>query len=270
MQLGRYEIESYFAVVNGSRESRQRIVYIGNNEEECLVERYYGTIRDGYGRSTGMLKDLRFGDIKSHIPGKSIVIVDSMGLPVMYFSISSIQNIERQSARRLVIVDSQIDPTSLDFLTEFDCDQAYSILNVVLRDPKADLGTIGEDSEPPVIFFNQKFFGKNILLDSDRSLSGPFSSDDGQTFRVEIDRSHYSGPFPISKKELLSGLIYDISDNREGSISLAEGDVSIYKESLDSGVESFSIAFPGTYYVRFNAMDLSRNKNMSTIIFSII
>lgn len=270
MQLGRYEIENYYAVINGTRESRQRIVYIGNNEDECFVERYYGTIRDGYGKSAGMLKDLKFGNIKSHIPGKSIVIVDSMDLPVMYFSISSIQNIERRSSTRLVIVDSQIDPTCLDFVSEFDCNQAYSILNRVLQDPKTDLGSLGEDLDPPIIFFNQKFFGRPILLNSDPSLSGPFSTENGNMFRVEIDRSSYAGPFPITKKDLISGLIYDISDNREGSISIAEGDVSIFKDSAESGVESFSISFPGTYFVRFNAMDLSRNRNMSTIILSII
>ena len=47
MQLGRYEIESYYVVIDNQTESRQRIVYIGNNGEEYFIERYYGNIRDG-------------------------------------------------------------------------------------------------------------------------------------------------------------------------------------------------------------------------------
>jgi hypothetical protein len=51
MQLGRYEIENYYVVINNQTESRQRIVYIGNNGEENFIERYYGDIREGYSQS---------------------------------------------------------------------------------------------------------------------------------------------------------------------------------------------------------------------------
>jgi hypothetical protein len=34
MNLGKYEIETYYVVVNGQTETRQRIVYTGINEED--------------------------------------------------------------------------------------------------------------------------------------------------------------------------------------------------------------------------------------------
>ena len=48
MNLGKYEIETYYVVVNGQTETRQRVVYTGLNEEDIFIERYYGSIREGY------------------------------------------------------------------------------------------------------------------------------------------------------------------------------------------------------------------------------
>jgi hypothetical protein len=48
MNLGKYEIETYYVVINGQTETRQRIVYTGNNGEDLFIERYFGNIREGY------------------------------------------------------------------------------------------------------------------------------------------------------------------------------------------------------------------------------
>ena len=272
MQLGRYEIENYYVVINSVTESRQRVVYIGNNEEDYFVERYYGTIRDGYSQSNTFLRNLNLADIKSHIPGESIVIVDKSmpPKPLIYISLSSIQSIERSGDNRLIIIDSQIDPTTLEFLTSFDCDQAYSLLIYILQNPSTDIGTMNADIKPPVIFFNEYFFGERISLDGDPSMAGPLSTEDGSLFRVSIDMASFEGPTPISKNDIILGMIYDITDNREGSLTLADGDVMIYKDAISINSEVNEISVAGEYMVRFNLIDLSRNENTSTIIISII
>jgi hypothetical protein len=274
MQLGRYEIENYYVVINNQTESRQRIVYIGNNGEENFIERYYGDIREGYSQSNSFLRNLNYTDINTHIPGESIVIFDKSlpPKPLIYISLSSIQSIERDNDLCLIIVDPQVDPTYLDFLTKFDCDQAYSLLNYLLENPMVDLGTMAVDSTPPVIFFNEYFFGAEIAVEGSLLLNfgGPLSTEDGDIFRVDIEMSAYEGPFPITKDDIISGLIYDITDNRDGSITLESPDVYIYKDVMSINNEVEEMALVGTYMVRFNLHDLSQNDILSkTIIFSL-
>ena len=275
MQLGRYEIENYYVVINNQTESRQRIVYIGNNGEDYYVERYYGDIREGYSQSNSFLRNLNFTDIKSHIPGESIVILDKSlpPKPLIYISLSSIQSIERDSDLTLIIVDPQVDPTYLDFLTKFDCDQAYSVLNYLLENPMADIGTMDADTNPPVIFFYEYFFGASIAVEGGLLRSGgPLSTQDGDIFRIEIDLSVYEGPMPITKDDIISGLIYDITDNRDGSITLETPDVIIYKDVIGVNNEVEEIAdVTGSYMVRFNLNDLGQNDiSAKTVIISLI
>jgi hypothetical protein len=272
MQLGRYEIESYYVVIDNKTESRQRIVYIGNNGEDYFIERYYGNIRDGYSQSNTFLRNLNFTDIKSHIPGESIVIYDKniTPKPIIYIYLSSIQSIERDDSVKLTIIDSQIDPTTLEFLTAFDCDQAYSMLIYVLENKMVDIGKLGTDIMPPVIFFKENFFGSKIHLNIDMERRGPLSTNDGDLFRIDIDSSKFDDTLPISKDAIISGLIYDITDNRDGSIYLVNDDVLIYKDTINTASEVHEIPGIGNYMVRFNLVDLGRNKNTTTIIISII
>ena len=266
MQLGRYEIESYYVVVNNQTESRQRVVYIGSNEEDYFIERYYGTIRDGYLQSNSFLRNLNFSDIKSHIVGESIVIFDKgiPPMPLIYISISGIQSIDRDSDIKITIVNSQIEPTSLEFLTKFDCDQAYSLLIHLLENPKINIGSIDVDTKPPTIFFYEKFFGSRVIIDGNPDLVGPLSTEDGNIFRVNLE-----GVTNITKYDILSKLIYDITDNRDGSISLNIEDIMIYKDVISINNNVDEITGVGNYIVKFNLIDLGRNENTSIVIISI-
>lgn len=274
MQLGRYEIENYYVVINSQTESRQRIVYIGDNGEDYFIERYYGDIREGYSQSNSLLRNLNFTDIKSHIPGESIVILDKSlpPKPLIYISLAGIQSIERDGELKVIIVDPQVDSMTLDFLTKFDCDQAYSLLNYLLENPMTDIGTMGADTTPPIIFFNEYFFGTDILIDGESTKRfGPLSTQDGTIFRIDIDLSTYAGPMPITKDDIISGLIYDVTDNRDGSITLENPYVFIYKDVISVSDEVEEIATTGTHMVRFHLHDLGQNNiSETTVIISLI
>ena len=274
MQLGRYEIENYYVVINSQTESRQRIVYIGDNGEDYFIERYYGDIREGYSQSNSLLRNLNFTDIKSHIPGESIVILDKSlpPKPLIYISLAGIQSIERDGELKVIIVDPQVDSMTLDFLTKFDCDQAFSLLNYLLENPMTDIGTMEADTNPPVIFFNEYFFGVDIVIEG-QSLRrfGPLCTLDGTIFRIDIDLSTYAGPMPITKDDIISGLIYDITDNRDGSITLENPHVFIYKDVISVSDEVEEIATAGTHMVRFHLHDLGQNNiSETTVIISLI
>jgi hypothetical protein len=188
---------------------------------------------------------------------------------MIYIYLSSIQSIEREGDLKMTIIDSQVDPTTLEFLTGFDCDQAYSMLIYVLENKMADIGKLGTDIMPPVIFFKENFFASTIHLNSDMTRRGPLSTNDGDLFRIDIDSSKFNGKFPISKEYIISGLIYDITDNRDGGISISGDDVLVYKDTISTTSEVSEINGIGNYMVRFNLADLGRNKNTTTIIISI-
>jgi hypothetical protein len=272
MNLGKYEIETYYVVINGQTETRQRIVYTGINEEDIFIERYYGSIREGYRGSNTYFKNLSYLDIQTHIVGESVVINDKSTppKPQIYLSISTIESIQRDGDRRLIIVDSQIEPVTLEFLTTFDFDQVYSLLNYLLQNPLENIDNFIVDNIPPTIFLNEYFFGEIIKLESNLDLVGPFSTEDGSSFLISFNFSLFDGPKPITKTDLIQGLIYDIVDNRDGSISLVEEEISIYKEIISSDSLVDEINIEGNYIIKINIKDLGQNQNNITIVVSIV
>jgi hypothetical protein len=274
MNLGTYEIETYYVVINSQTETRKRIVYTGNNGEDFFIERYNGIVRDGYRGSNTNFKNLYWSDIKSHIVGESIVINDNSNppRPQIYLNIASIESIQRISENSLIIVDTQIEPVTLEFLTEFDCDQSYSILNYLLQNIDFNLNGSISDIIPPVIFFNEYFFSEYVNIDSQlRQVDvGQFSTEDGTSVVINIDLSIFSGPIPISKSDIIDGLIYDIIDNRDGSLNLTTNDISLYKDSIVSENLVDEISTAGNYLCRFHLHDLGQNQNNSTIVFSVV
>lgn len=270
MNLGRYEIETYYVVVNGQTQTRQRIVYTGLNEEDLVIERYYGSIREGYKGSNTFFKNLTWTNIKSHVVGESVVINDNSNTPKpqIYLNISSIESIRKDDELTLTVIDSQIDPISLEFISEFDCNQAYSIFNYILQNSDIDIDSLSQDINPPTIFFNEYFFAEEVKLDGS-NLKGPFSTEDGSSFRIDIILSSFEGPSPISKNDIILGLIYTITDNRDGELSITEDDLSIYKDVVSSENIINEISSTGLYICKFYLRDLGQNQNNSTVIFSI-
>lgn len=269
MNLGRYEIETYYVVSKGQTETRQRITYTSLNGEDIFIERYYGNIRDGYSGSSTFFKNLYWTNIKSHIVGESIVINDNNipARPQIYLNISNIESIMKDGLR-LTLVE-QIEPITLEFVSEFDCIQAYSLLNMVLQNSMIDLNSVVSDMIPPTIFFNEFFFGEYIKIDGS-DLTGPFSTEDGNIFRVDINMNEFLGPNPITKNDIVDGLIYDITDNRDGGVSLTVDDITIYKGVVSPDCVVNEIDEIGVYLCKFHLHDLGQNQNNSTIVITVV
>lgn len=270
MNLGSYDIETYYVVINGVTETRQRILYTDINSIDFFVERYTGVVRDGYTGSNTIFKNLTFNSIKTHIVGESIVINDNnlIPKPLIYLSISSIQSIQRDGDFQLIMMDNQIDPITLDFITKFDADQAYSILNYLLQDSFVDINSLGIDSIPPQIFFNENFFGIPITLDPPSGV-GPFSTTDSNNFRIDINLSSFPGPIPITKSDLISGMIYDVIDDRDKNILLIEDDILIYKDVINNQNLVDNISIIGNYIINIIISDLGQNQTNMNILISV-
>ena len=127
------------------------------------------------------------------------------------------------------------------------------------------------DQIPPIIFFNEYFFAEVINLQGAAPGSqGPYSTDDGLNFLVNIDLSTFAGPKPITKLDIIQGLIYDVSDNRDGSIGVVEEEILIYKDVINPVNLVDQIDSGGNYIIKINIKDLGQNQNNVTIVFSIV
>lgn len=269
MNLGIYRIETYSVDVNGQSTQRQRIVYTANNGIDFFVERYYGEIRDGYVGETNRFKDLLYTCLKSHIVGESLVIKDSTGVPLIYLTISSIQSVQRDGSLKLTILDSQVEPVSLEFLTIYDAEQAYSLFNYVLQNPTLDINSLGADLTPPQIFFNMDFYGSVINLDGS-SNTGPFSTIDGVFYTINVDTATFTLPFPLEGSVIVTGIVYDVIDNRDGSMSITGDNISIYNNSVDIANKVDNISGPGTYKLLITTSDLGSNSCLATFTMNVI
>lgn len=268
MNLGRYEIETYRVEVNGQKVDRQRITYYANNGVDYFVERYHGEVRDGYTGQNFRFTNLTYDSIKTHVLGESIVINDSQLIPLLYISISSIQSIQVESDIRLKILDTQTDPVTLEFISPYDSNQAYSRLNQLLQNPMLDISTLGLDEIPPQIFLNENFYGTSILTITGEA--GIFTSNDSDFFTVTFNKHSFAGPLPLTKLAILNGLVYDVLDNRDDSMSLTDDSVKIYKDVADVSNLVDSINQAGYYVVRLTVIDLSQNEKTLNFSFVIL
>lgn len=269
--LGRYELETYYVVVNGKTETRQRVIYFGNNNQEYFIERYYGTIRPGYEQSGTLFTNLSYTDVQTNIVGESFVVNDKSTppMPQIYINLTSIDSIQKEGTLRIFLVDSSSDPVTLEFISEFDCNQAYSLISLLLEDPTADTSKLSADITPPVIYFNKYYYGLPLILD-DAPNPATHSSNEGDNFRVEINYSSFSGPKPINKLNLIDYLVYQVLDNRDGVMGLNTEDVRIYKDSVSVGNLVMSIGEIGNFIVKFDLIDIGQNVKTVTVLFNII
>jgi hypothetical protein len=273
--IGRYEIETYDVSINGVTETREKILYYNNNNEDFFIERYYGVIRDGYEQTEIIFDNLRWDDIKTNVVGESFYISDR-GIPptpYVYFTIADIDSIQRESLIQLKVIDSTNNPIVLLFETEFDCNQAYSLIILLLDDPKADTSTITVDSTGPVIYFNKLFYNVDVL--DNNFQTGTFSSDIVTSLILNIETNtmghgipQFSGTLPITKSNLKDNLINKVSDNRDVSINIMDNDITINSGS-PNGMEIHEISTTGTFFVKIEISDLVKNITQFTVLVNI-
>jgi hypothetical protein len=263
--LGRYEVEDYQVVLPSSAvENRQRITYYSSNGITFFRERFFGNIRVGYEASASAFTGLEWTDLKTHIVGDSIVLFDknSPPRPLIYITLGTIESIQ-QSGRVVTILDSNTSPLNLEFSTEFDANQANSILNYLLENPNVSIDDIPADTEVPTIYFNDFFLDQWISLDGSTA-SAPFDTDMGDDFATGATLSNFGGN--ISKQEIIDFAILKVEDNRDGLMSIQPSDLHL-KDSMNFEIQE--ITATGQYIVEFKLYDAGQNQLLDTLTITV-
>lgn len=224
----------------------------------AVVDDQYSIFTDVVNQSGTSFTGLEYTDIHTYIVGESIVINDKNvpARPLIYIKLSEINSMEK-SGTILIIDDNSHGSIFLDFLTDYDCYQAQSLINYVLENPSVVIDNLNpiEDLVVPIMYF----YGQvgNTASGDYISFNGatagvPYDTTDGYTFSTSISFGTYS---VIDKPRLVDLLISDISDNRDGTMSIMPSNLII---TGTSGVTD-NILNVGTYSLTFNFSDIAQN-----------
>ena len=254
-------------VLTGNSTNRIKQLYLTNPNTKypvalevmvANIDDSYSFFNDTVNQSGTTFTGLEWTDIKSHIIGESIKIMDkgTPARPLIYLEIANIETIEK-SGNILIIDDASYGTIFLQFLTEFDAYQAHSLFNYVIENPNINIDNIPVDSLDPILYFYNQVDQSGDFIAFNGATAGPYSTADGLTFSTSISLLTYgtaSGTI-IDKQQLIYLLVDTITDNRDGTMSMQPSNLIITGTSSEVN----TILLPGTYSLTFNFSDIAHN-----------
>jgi hypothetical protein len=260
-------------VLTGNSTNRVKQLYLTNPSDKysvsleimvAVIDDNYSFFNDTVNQSGTSFVNLEYFDIKSHIVGESIVINDANSNPLIYLVLSNIQSIQK-SGSIIIIDDSSIGSIFLQFKTEYDVNQAFSLLNYVWENQSINIDTLSplEDDIAPIVYFYETVGNTQSgdWISFNGATAGvPYNTSNGLTFSTSISIIDY----PNIDNALLIDLLIDyVEDNRDGLITPSPSNIII---SGTSGVIN-NISATGSYQATFDLSDLADNMiNSNTTI----
>ena len=232
----------------------------------AVIDDNYSFFNDDVNQNSTSFTGLEYTDIKSFVVGESIAIYDknTPSRALIYLGLPYINSITLNGTF-LIIDDESYGTIFLNFLTEYDANQANSLINYVLENPNVDIDTITlPDTIPPTIYWNSTAGATgSYIVDYTGATAGvPYDTENnGLTFSTSISLSTYGTSSVIYKDRLRNLLINHIDDNSmvgswsDGSMSMMDSEMII---SGTAGVVN-SISLVGTYSLTFNFEDIANN-----------
>lgn len=255
-----------FMLLTGNSTNRVKQLYLTNPNADypvtldimvANIDDTYNFFPDSLNQSGTTFANLVYTDLKSHVIGESIKVVDVNGKALIYIMISNIEAIEI-SDKILILDDSSLGKIFLAFKTENDAKQAYSKLNYVLENPNADIDNLPEDTLDPVLFWynNVGNTSSNSFITFNGATAGPYSTTYGTTFSSIMSLSVHGTNSQITKSNLIDLLIDNIFDSRDGTMSITVSSINL-TGTAGTGVEQINGI--GSYSMTFNFMDIAGN-----------
>jgi len=179
-------------------------------------------------------------------------ILDINSNPVLVIPYNNIRTITKTNSTTLTIGLDTEEKVKLEFLSAFNCDQANSRINWVLKSTRYRILTTtdpGIDTTDPVLTLNDGLLtGYTSDITSGNTLVYYYSLITGQTLTY-INLTDY----------FVSG----VTDNRDGEMSIYDTQITIY--SLNDLVPLTGITSGGIYNLYFEVRDLANNISVSQL-----
>ncbi len=264
-------------VLTGNSQNRIQQLYLTNPNSKysvvldvmvAIIDEEYSFFNDVINQSGTSFVDLSVTDIHTHVVGESIVINDKNSKPLIYLLLVNISSIEKDGDV-ITIDDTSLGFILLKFSTEYDANQAFSLLNYILENQNIDIDTLVPltDDDSPIIYFNSEVGNTGDYIAFDGSTASvPYDTSFGNTFSTTISISTYGTGGILTKNNLIDLLIDVVDDSRDGVISITSSNINIFNYSQASVT---SISSTGTYSLSFDISDIAQN-NLSGVTFSLI
>jgi hypothetical protein len=250
-------------LLTGNSTNRIKQLYLTNpsTKYDVTLDLMVGSIDDTYNffqDSTNQVgtsfTGLSWEDIQSFVVGKSIVLNDTNGDPLIYIELSNINSISRTSTM-LTIDDDTYGTIIFVFTSVSEAAQAESLLNYVLSNQNINISNVTEDTQPPVVEWLERVGGSSTasyIFFNGSSASVPYDTLDGLTFSATISLNQF-GP-TLTKTNLINLLIDTVSDTRDGVISITSSAINLFgTQSLEQ------IVATGSYSMSLNISDIALN-----------
>ena len=263
-------------VLTGNSTNRVPQLYLNNPSTKYrvildimvgVIDENYSFFNDDLNQNATSFTGLEWTDIKSFVVGESVVIYDKSNpkKALIYFGLPYINSISLNGTF-LIIDDESYGTVFLNFIDEYNANQANSLINYVLEHPDIDIDSLISDSNPPIIFWNPTAGASGSYI---FNYSGGTSS---TGFNTGTHGSTYSATIPLSVgtssiiyKDKLRDLVIDyISDNRDGVMDIMDSQMII----TGTMGEVNSISSFGTYSLTFEYRDLAYN-NLDNVILNL-
>ena len=260
-------------VLTGNSSNRIKQIYLTNPNTKysvtldimvAVIDEEYSFFNDTVNQSATTFTGLSYTDIESYVVGESIVINDINGRPLIYLNLSNINSVSRSSTI-LTIDDDTFGSILLVFNTEFDAQQAHSLLSYVLSNPNiniADIDPLADQIDPVIYFYSNVgntasgYTVSSSITSSVPTYAGATYSEFGYTFSTSLSLSIDGTSSVISKNRIIELIIASASDNRDGILSVTSSNI-ILTGTLSTEVSS--ITSTGTYSMTFDFSDIAQN-----------
>ena len=261
-----------YMCLTGNSTNRVKQLYLTNPNSNypvtldvmvAVLDDSYNFFTDITNQSGTSFVNLRYTDFKSYVIGESIKVLDSQGRALVYIVLNNINSIEI-TGNILIIDDNALGRLFFQFVSESDTRQVNSILNYVLDNPNVDIETLPFDNQAPTLYWysNVGNLGTSSFISLAGQIDGvPYNTNDGPTFSTTISLLQFGGVSQIlSKQQIINLLIDKVVDNRDGTMSLASGDIIL----TGTQGQVNEVNGPGNYKMTLLINDIAGNDLSNT------
>jgi len=217
-------------------------------------------------------------NIETFITDESVVISSNTtpSNPLVYLVLQDISSLHR-TGQILVVDENTAGRLYLEFISDADAKQAFSLLNYVSNTPGAIIQNLNPiiDIYSPISYFYQHLGNvpSAAFIEFNGATATAYDTTYGFTFSTSINFASYgtvvNSVLTLSKTDLNALIIATTSDNRDGVLILTDTNI-VLKDYTSTVVDDIILA--GTYSMSFNVSDIAGNSidTNKKIILSIV
>jgi hypothetical protein len=194
--------------------------------------------------------ELGYLNLISDDSGTAIIIQKDVNEHIANIALDRIANIEL-NGKLMSVDDTALGKINLFFKNQYECLQAYSLINWALNDPANNIITYNmlPDITAPTIVYKHNFSTTINLLD------------------YEVCSTCTHDKYSITKEDIIDLLIERVEDDRDGSIYIDNNNVKLTKVNQNLPLEAISEG--GKYNLIVDVTDMAGNRKTDVFVLTV-